>query len=54
MKDQKSTWSRRQFLNSGIAGIAGMLILPKIGSSTDSSARLVRNAPEGQDIRLGL
>ena len=53
MKDQKSTWSRRQFLNSGIAGIAGMMILPKIGSSTDSSARLVRNAPEGQDIRLG-
>ncbi len=33
MKDQKKGWSRRQFINSGIAGIAGMMILPKISAS---------------------
>jgi hypothetical protein len=44
MKDQKR-WSRRQFINSGFAGIAGMMILPKITSSLKSSAVA--------DIRLG-
>src|SRR5664279_5916087 len=53
MKDQKRTWSRRQFLNSGIASIAGMVILPKIGSSPDASARLFGNGTAVQDIRLG-
>ncbi len=45
MKDQKRTWSRRQFLNSGIAGIAGMMIIPKLVSS--SKSRVVA------DIKLG-
>jgi len=45
MKDQKRTWSRRQFLNSGIAGIAGMMIIPKLASS--SRSRVVA------DIKLG-
>ena len=45
MKDQKRTWSRRQFINSGFAGIAGMMILPKIASSNKLSAV--------EDIRLG-
>src|SRR5664280_1933895 len=45
MKDQKRTWSRRQFLNSGIAGIAGMIILPKLVSS--SKSKVVA------DIKLG-
>ena len=45
MKDQKRIWSRRQFINSGFAGIAGMMVLPKIVSSNKSSA--------GKDIRLG-
>jgi predicted dehydrogenase len=45
MKDQKKQWSRRQFINSGIAGMAGMMILPKIISSS--------KAPAGADIRLG-
>src|SRR5450759_3227401 len=45
MKDQKRSWSRRQFINSGIAGMAGMMILPKIASSVKSSAVA--------DIRLG-
>jgi Predicted dehydrogenases and related proteins len=44
MKDQKR-WSRRQFINSGFAGIAGMMILPKITSSLKSSVVA--------DIRLG-
>jgi len=38
MKDEKKQWSRRQFINSGIAGAAGMMILPKIISSSKSSA----------------
>src|SRR5664280_565704 len=38
MKDQKRTWSRRQFLNSGIAGIAGMIVLPKLIPSLKSQA----------------
>jgi predicted dehydrogenase len=45
MKDHKRTWSRRQFINSGFAGIAGMMILPKIASSNKLSAV--------EDIRLG-
>jgi predicted dehydrogenase len=45
MKDQKRTWSRRQFINSGITGIAGMMILPKIASSG--------KLPVVADIRLG-
>jgi predicted dehydrogenase len=45
MKDQKKQWSRRQFINSGIAGVAGMMILPKIVSSSKS--------PAVAEIRLG-
>lgn len=45
MKDQKKTWSRRQFINSGIAGVAGMMVLPKITSSGKS--------PASEDLRLG-
>ncbi len=30
MKDKKKGWSRRQFINSGIVGMAGIMILPKI------------------------
>jgi predicted dehydrogenase len=45
MKDQKKKWSRRQFINSGVAGIAGMIILPKIASSAKSSVVA--------DIKLG-
>jgi predicted dehydrogenase len=53
MKDQKRTWSRRQFLNSGIAGIAGMMILPKIGSSSKTSARASASSSVVADLRLG-
>lgn len=45
MKDFKRPWSRRQFINSGFAGIAGMTILPKIVSSG--------KLPAVEDIRLG-
>ena len=45
MKDQKRIWSRRQFLNSGIAGIAGMMIIPKLASSSRSQVVA--------DIKLG-
>lgn len=44
MKEQKKI-SRRQFLNFGAAGVAGMMILPKISSSFKS--------PALADIRLG-
>jgi predicted dehydrogenase len=44
MKEQKKL-SRRQFLNFGVAGVAGMMILPKISSSFKS--------PVVADIRLG-
>jgi predicted dehydrogenase len=53
MKDQKEKWSRRHFLNSGIAGIAGMMILPKIGSSSKTSARVIANSSASADLRLG-
>jgi predicted dehydrogenase len=45
MKDQKKNWSRRQFINSGIAGVAGIMMLPKIVPSVKS--------PAAADIRLG-
>jgi hypothetical protein len=45
MKDQKNNWSRRQFINSGIAGVAGIMMLPKIVPSVKS--------PAAADIRLG-
>jgi predicted dehydrogenase len=45
MKEQKKTWSRRQFINSGVAGVAGMMILPKLTSAIKS--------PMIADIRLG-
>ncbi|MGC1390606.1 MAG: Gfo/Idh/MocA family oxidoreductase [Bacteroidales bacterium] len=45
MKEQKRTWSRRQFINFGVAGFAGIMILPKIGSAARPSALA--------DIRLG-
>ena len=32
MKEQKNGWSRRRFLNSTIAGMAGIMVLPKISS----------------------
>jgi predicted dehydrogenase len=38
MKDQKKGWSRRKFINSGITGIAGAIILPKVGLSSKSTA----------------
>jgi predicted dehydrogenase len=49
MKDQKKQWSRRQFLNSGLTGIAGIMILPRIGSSQKSH----NSPPVVTDIRLG-
>jgi predicted dehydrogenase len=45
MKDEKKQWSRRQFINSGIAGMAGMMMLPKIISSHKTTT--------DNDIRLG-
>jgi predicted dehydrogenase len=45
MKDQKKTLSRRQFLNYGVAGMAGMMILPKLSTR--------EKKPAGNDIRLG-
>ncbi len=45
MKDKKSSWSRRQFISSGITGVAGIMILPKIISPAKGYAVA--------DIRLG-
>ena len=47
MKEQKKGWSRRQFINSGIAGIAGMMIIPKMSGALKSVSSV------GPDIRLG-
>ena len=38
MKDQKKRWSRRQFINSGIAGMAGIMVLPKISRMDSNTA----------------
>jgi len=32
MEDKKKGWSRRQFLNSTIAGMAGIMVIPRLGS----------------------
>jgi predicted dehydrogenase len=53
MKDQKKTWSRRQFLNSGVAGLAGAMILPKIISSSKSPLFEGSRSDAVADIRLG-
>jgi predicted dehydrogenase len=45
MKDQKKVWSRRQFINSSVAGMAGIMVLPRI-----TSTGLV---PADTDVRLG-
>jgi predicted dehydrogenase len=45
MKDQKKVWSRRQFINSTAAGMAGIMVMPGIASKGLSQA-------EG-DVRLG-
>jgi predicted dehydrogenase len=45
MKDQKKGWSRRQFINSGIAGLAGVMVLPKLTNAGIS-------APS-DEVRLG-
>ena len=29
MKDQKKVWSRRQFINSAVAGMAGIAVIPQ-------------------------
>jgi predicted dehydrogenase len=47
MKEQKRGFSRRQFLQSTLAGVAGIMVLPKLSS--------FGNAPAGAeaDVRLG-
>jgi predicted dehydrogenase len=37
MKDQKKAWSRREFINSGLAGLTGIMMLPKITLSGKST-----------------
>ena len=45
MNDQKFTWSRRRFIGSSVAGIAGAMLIPgAIGCKSSKSAG---------DIRLG-
>jgi predicted dehydrogenase len=45
MKDQKKQWSRRQFINSAIAGTAGAIVLPHLTSC--------KSKPVDGDIKLG-
>ena len=45
MKDQKKGWSRRQFINSSVAGIAGIIVMPRITPAGFSRA--------DADVRLG-
>ena len=45
MKDQKITWSRRRFIGSSVAGVAGALILPGIVGCKGSASKY--------EIRLG-
>ena len=44
MKDQKSLWSRRKFINSTVAGMAGAMVIPHISASVlgrvDADVRL--------------
>jgi predicted dehydrogenase len=45
MKEQKKVWSRLRFINSGLAGMAGIVLLPKISG--------LGNYPVVADINLG-
>ncbi len=45
MKDQKKLWSRRQFINSTIAGTAGIIVLPHLTSC--------KSKPVDGDIKMG-
>jgi predicted dehydrogenase len=38
MKGKKKGWSRRRFINSGFAGMAGIMILPKISRTVNKQA----------------
>jgi predicted dehydrogenase len=38
MKDQKKVWSRRQFINSSLAGMAGIMVIPGLTSFGRSRA----------------
>ncbi len=44
MKDQKKVWSRRQFINSSVAGMAGIMVIPRLtsfgGSKSDEEVTL--------------
>jgi predicted dehydrogenase len=45
MKDQKNTWSRRRFIGSSVAGIAGAMFIPSLIGCKSSKTK--------GDIRLG-
>jgi hypothetical protein len=45
MKDQKKVWSRRRFINSSVAGMAGIMVIPRITTAGLS--------PADADVRLG-
>jgi len=45
MKDQKKVWSRRQFINSTVAGMAGAMVIPRTSS--------FGNSPAVAEVKLG-
>ena len=45
MKEQKKLWSRLSFIKSGLAGMAGIVILPKISG--------LGNNPVAAEVNLG-
>lgn len=45
MKEKMNSWSRRQFINTGLSGVAGVIILPKISGSEVT--------PADKEVRLG-
>ena len=51
MKDRKNLWSRRRFLGSAAAGMAGMVIIPGIASSCKGKKKATESTVD--EITLG-
>jgi predicted dehydrogenase len=53
MKDQRKLWSRRHFLGSAAAGMAGMVVIPSLTTSCKGKTKAKTEAGAEDEIALG-